>query len=95
MAIVVETIVPRASRAEPDRFDESIEAALAQVGGQPRGLMVHFSRPAGDGFLLCDVWRTEAEMRAFYDNVILPKLADAGLRPEKSSVSPVWSFARP
>jgi len=34
-------------------------------------------------------------MRPFYDDVILPRLADAGLEPEESVVAPVWAFARP
>ncbi len=95
MAIVVEMLVPRASKAEADLFDESVEAALMKMGGPPAGLMVHFERPAGDGFLICDVWRTEDDMRAFYDDVVLPKLAEAGLEVEEPKTSPVWGFARP
>lgn len=95
MAIVGEILVPRASKAEADRFDDSVDAAMMKMGGPPAGLMVHFARPAGDGFLICDVWRTEADMRAFYDDVVLPKLADAGLDAEEPKTSPVWSFARP
>jgi hypothetical protein len=95
MAIVVETLVPRASKAEADRFDDSIDSAMMQMGGPPAGPMVHFARPSGDGFMLCNVWRAEADMRSFYDDVILPKLADAGLSPEEPTISPVWVFARP
>jgi hypothetical protein len=47
MAIVVEALVPRASKAEADVFDESIELAMTQMGGPPEGLMVHFAHPAG------------------------------------------------
>jgi hypothetical protein len=95
MAIVVETLVPRATRDQAELFDASIEEAMGQMGGPPDGLMVHFTRPAGEGFLLCNVWRSEAEMTQFYDDVILPRLADAGLVPDKSDVAPVWVFARP
>jgi hypothetical protein len=95
MAIVVETPVPQASKDVADRFNESIEAAMMQMGGPPAGLMVHFTRPAGDGFLLCNVWRSEAEMQPFHHDVVLPRLAYAGLTPEESLVSPVWVFARP
>ncbi len=95
MAIVGEILVPRASKAEADLFDDSDKAAMMKMGGPPAGLMVHFERPAGDGFLICDVWRTEADMRAFYDDVVLPKLADAGLEAEEPKTSPVWVFARP
>jgi hypothetical protein len=95
MAIVVETLVPRASRTEADGFDASIEAAMMQMSGPPAGLMIHYARPEGDGFLLCDVWRSEAELRPFYDDVVLPRLADADLDAEESTISPVWGFARP
>jgi len=95
MAIVVETLIPRASRAEAERFDEGIEDAMMQMGGPPAGLMVHYTRPAGDGFLLCNVWRTEADMRQFYDAVILPGLAAAGFASEEPLIAPVWVFARP
>ncbi len=95
MAIVVETLVPRASKDDADSFDDSINAAIAEMGGPPAGLMVHLARPEGDGFLLFDVWRGEADMRPFYEDVILPKLADAGLEPEEPLISPLWVFARP
>lgn len=95
MAIVVETLVPGASKAESDTFDASIEAAIMQMGGPPAGLMVHYARPEGDGFLLCDVWRSEAEMRPFYGDVIRPRLAAAGREAGGSKTSPVWVFARP
>jgi len=95
MAIVVETLVRQASRADAERLDDSVEAAMMQMGGPPGGLMVHLARPSGDGFVLCEVWTTEAQMRSFYDEVVLPKLAEAGFVPEESVISPVWSFARP
>ena len=91
MAIVVETLVPRATRDHAGEFDASSEVAMMLMGGPPPGLMVHFARPAGEGFLLRDVWRSETEMRPFYDDVILPKLPDAGLVPEESHLAPVWS----
>lgn len=95
MAIVVETLVPHGPRADADRFDEAIERAMTQRGGPPAGLMVHLTRPHGEGFLLINVWRSEAEMHPFYDDVVLPQLAEVGLEHEESRVSPVWAFARP
>ena len=95
MAIVVQTFVPHASKEDADRFDQSVGAAMKDTGGPPAGLMAHIGHPSGDGFVLCNVWRSEADMRSYYDEVILPKLAEAGLEPEASVVSPVWSFARP
>jgi hypothetical protein len=44
MEIVVETLVPQASRAEADQFDASIDAAMMEMGGPPAGLMVHYAR---------------------------------------------------
>jgi hypothetical protein len=43
MAIVVETLVPHATRAEAERFDEMVENAIMQAGGPPARLMVHFT----------------------------------------------------
>ncbi len=95
MAIFVQTVIPNATAADADRFDQSVEAVMMQTGGPPAGLMAHLAYPAGDGFVLCNVWRSEAEMRSFHDEVVLPKLAEAGLEAKESTVSPVWSFARP
>ena len=94
MAIIVETLVTRASKAEVDSLDDSINAAIGQMGGPPDGLMAQIIRPDGDGFLMSAVWRNEDEMRPFYD-VILSKLADLGLEPDEPKISPVWVFARP
>lgn len=95
MAIVAHTFVPHASKDDADRFDASVEAAMMQLGGPPQGLMVHLTYPTGDGFTLCNVWRTEGDMAQFYEQVILPKLAEAGLAHEHSAVTPVWGLARP
>jgi len=50
--------------------------------------MVHFARPAGDGFLICSVWCTEDDA-CHYDDVVLPILADAGLEVGEPKTSPV------
>lgn len=95
MAIMVETKVPAASRERAEALDTSVESALMEMGGPPAGLMVHFQCPDGDGFRICNVWRTEAEMEAFYRDVLRPKLADAGLAAGEATVAEVWGFARP
>lgn len=92
---MVETLVPHASRDRADALDASIEAAMMEMGGPPPGLMVHFQCPHGDGFRLCNIWRTETEMEAFYRDVVRPKLAAANLTAGESTVAPVWGFARP
>ena len=95
MAVVVQTLVSHASKDDADRFDQAMGVAMEQMGGPPAGLMAHIAHPSGDGFVLCNVWRSEAEMRSFYDEVVLPKLAETGLEAAGPVVSPVWSFARP
>jgi hypothetical protein len=95
LAIVGMTVVPNGSQAEFDRLNEGVEAAMMQMGGPPAGLMAHLVYPSGEGFVICGVWRTEADMRPFHDEVVLAKLADVGLEPAETVVSPVWSFARP
>ncbi len=70
--VVGEICVPRASQAEAALFDAGIENAMMQMSGPPTGLMVHFARADGDGFMLCNGWRTEDDMRPFYDAVVLP-----------------------
>lgn len=95
MAIVVETLVPQGSKAQADELHTGIERGIMQLGGPPAGLMAHFVRPSGDGFLICDVWRSEAEMRSFYDDVVLPELTRGGLESNDPFIAPAWSFARP
>jgi hypothetical protein len=58
-------------------------------------MLAHIVHPSGSGFMLCGVWRSEADMRPFHDDVVVPKLAEAGLTSDAPVVSPVWSFARP
>ena len=95
MAIVVETDVLHASREQADALDASIESAIMEMGGPPAGLMVHYQFPHADGFRICNIWRTEAEMEAFYRDVLRPRLAGAGLAAGESKVADVWGFARP
>lgn len=95
MAVVAQTFIPRASQDDADRLDQMVEAAMMETGGPPAGLMAHLGYPSGDGFVVCNVWRNEAEMRSFDEAVLLPKLAEAGLEPADPLVSPLWSFARP
>jgi hypothetical protein len=83
------------SHADKGCPEWSIEASMMEMGGPPPGLMVHFARPDGDGFLLFNVWRNESDMRPFYDDVVLPRLAEAGLQHEESKIFPVWVLARP
>jgi len=95
MAVVVATRVLTVSKEEVDQLGQSLEMAMTQRGGPPAGHMVHIVYPSGQGLVIQDVWRTEADMRAFYDTVLLPALSELGLQAEESVVEHVWSFARP
>lgn len=95
MAVLVATRIVTGSQVDVDQLSQLVAAAIAQQGRPPNGLMVHIAHPAGDGFVIQDVWRTEAEMRSYYDAVVLPALTATGLTHEEPSVAPVWSFARP
>lgn len=50
-----------------------------RVGRTADGLMVHIGYLGGDGFVIQDVWRTEAEMRSFDDSIFLPALTAVGV----------------
>ena len=68
---------------------------MMDAGGPPAGLMSHVVYPEGDGFVVADVWRTEAGGRAYVDEVLRPLLADVGLTAHATTALPAWSFARP
>lgn len=95
VAVVVELLVPRASREQFDAFDVSVSTAIEASGGPPAGLMAHVVRPAGDGFLICDVWSREEDARAFHRDILAALLSDAGFQAGEPVTSAVWSFARP
>lgn len=95
MAIVVEVVIPRASREEAVRLEDSVGRVIAERGGPPAGLMAHLMRPEGDGVRLIDVWRNEPEWRAFHEEAIVPAVATSGLSASEPVLSPAWAFARP
>ena len=57
--------------------------------------MSHVVYPEGDGFVVADVWRTEADGRRFFDEVLRPLVTELGLTAHETTVHQVWSFARP
>ncbi|MBK9737999.1 MAG: hypothetical protein IPO93_00420 [Actinobacteria bacterium] len=93
--VVAEIRVLNASKADFDAFDVGVSGAIEEMGGPPEGLVTHVVRPDGDGFVICDVWRTPEDLRRFNDGVLLPMLAAAGHVVSDERVSPVWSYARP
>ncbi|HWI01647.1 MAG TPA: hypothetical protein VNT27_15075, partial [Propionibacteriaceae bacterium] len=90
-----EVRIRSASRAEYDALEERVSSAMMTMGGRPAGLMVNMVRPDNDGFLITAVWRTEPEMRRFYEEAVVPALAELGLNVQDLTVWPVWGFARP
>jgi hypothetical protein len=94
MAVVAEVLVVDASRQDAERFDELMEESMSVHGGPPSGLMVHIGRPADGGYLLCQVWSTEADMHRYFDEVVMNVLATLGLTMRRTGTWPVWSFAR-
>lgn len=57
--------------------------------------MSHVTYPEGDGFVVADVWRSQAEGQSYVDDVLRPLLTELGLTADAGTVRPVWSFARP
>ena len=95
MAVLLQLTVTPATHGQFDRLDVQVGQSMAQAGGPPAGLMSHVVYPQGDGFVVADVWRTEAEGQPYVDEVLRPLLIELGLTAVESSVLPVWSFARP
>lgn len=95
MAIVLQVTVTPATREQCDELDDLVGQAMERAGGPPEGLMSHVVFPDGDGFVIVDVWRSEAEVRSFVDEVLLPPMAELGLTVQETRSLPAWSFARP
>lgn len=95
MAVLLHLSVAPATKAAHDDLDARMAEHLTQAGGPPAGLMSHVVYPHGEGFVVADVWRTEAEGRSFFDDVLQPMVTNAGLGSSGLTVHPVWGFARP
>ena len=95
MAVLLQLTVSPATQAQFDELDAAVGEAMTSAGGPPPGLMSHVVHPAGEGFVLADVWRTESEGRSYVDEVLRPLLSGLGLTAGEAGVLPVWSFARP
>jgi hypothetical protein len=57
--------------------------------------MAHAVYPEGDGFVISEVWRSEAEGSRYVDDVLRPLMSELALAAQGTEVRPVWSFARP
>ncbi len=95
MAALLQILVTPATQAQFDELDAAVGEAMERAGGPPPGLMSHVVYPKGDGFVVADVWRQEADGRKYVDTVLRLLLANLGLAARETTVLPVWSFARP
>jgi hypothetical protein len=95
MAVVLQVSVARATQAQFNELDALVGRSMMQAGGPPDGLMSHVVYPDGAGFVIAEVWRAEAEGKAYIDVVLRSLINEAGLSAEETTVRPVWSFARP
>lgn len=95
MAVVVEFRVAQGIRDQFDALDMKVTEAMRAQGGPPAGMMFHLAWPEGDGFVILDVWRTEAEARRFLESVLHPAIAEVGLLANEPSMRSVWGMARP
>jgi hypothetical protein len=95
MAVLLQLTVRPATHEQFDQLDARVGQSMMQAGGPPAGLMSHVVHPQGDGFVVAEVWRTEAEGQPYVDEVLRPLLTELGLTATDSTVLPVWSFARP
>lgn len=95
MAVMLHLLVNRATRDQFNDLDARVGQAMSQGGGPPAGLMAHVVFPEGDGFVVAEVWSTQAQGETYVDDVLRPLLAELHLTGSETTVLPVWSFARP
>ena len=95
MAFLLQFAVAAASRDQFNELDAKVGQSMMEAGGPPAGLMSHAVYPEGDGFVIAEVWRAEAEGQHYIDDVLRPLLAELALTGQATLVRPVWSFARP
>ena len=95
MALLFQLTVTPATQEQFNELDARVDQSMMQAGVPPAGLMSHAVYPEGDGFVIADVWRAEAEGQRFVDDVLRPLFAESGLTGQDTGVRPVWSFARP
>ncbi len=83
------------TREQHDALDLKVTSSFKERGGPPAGLLVHAACPEGDGFLMYDIWRSEAEATAFHADTMLPAVAELGIAVDELTATPVWGLARP
>ena len=95
MAVRLQFLVTPATQDQFNQLDDKVGQSMMESGGPPAGLMAHVVYPEADGFIVAEVWRSQAEGEPYVDDVLRPLLNDLGLTAEETTIQPVWSFARP
>jgi len=95
MAVLVRVSVHLATQEQFNELEVRVGKTMMQAGGPPDGLMSHVVYPEGEGFVLAEVWRALDEGQTYLDTVLRPLMSELGLTGQETTVSPVWSFARP
>jgi hypothetical protein len=95
MAVLLRLTVAPATQEQFHSLDERVGEAMGVAGGPPAGLMSHVVHPEGDGFVVADVWRSEADGRGYVEGELRRLLGEVGLPPGVVEALPVWSFAKP
>ena len=95
MAVRLQFRVTPATQEQFNELDARVGQSMAESGGPPAGLMSHVVYPEADGFIVAEVWRSQAEGEPYIDDVLRPLVSDLGLTAEETTAQPVWSFARP
>jgi hypothetical protein len=95
MAVLFRLSVKLATQEQLNELDVHVGQAMMQAGGPPAGLMSHVVYPEGEDFVLAEVWRAPDEAQTYFDTVLRPLMSEVGLTGDETTVSQVWSFARP
>jgi hypothetical protein len=85
--------VVHAAGSSEAHFAEGVEDVVAQ--SVVAGLMSHVVYPEEAGFVLAEVWRGPDEGQTYLDTVVRPLMSELGRSAGETTVSQVWSFARP
>ncbi len=95
MAVVIHVTLSPATQEQFNDLDARVGRSMMAAGGPPPGLMSHVVYPEGDGCVIAEVWRTEAEGHAYVTDVLRPSASEVGLGAGEMTTRAAWSFARP
>jgi hypothetical protein len=95
MAVLLQLTVAPSTQDQFNELDAKVGQSMMEAGGPPDGLMSHVVYPEGDGFVIAEVWRAEADGRRYVDDVLRTLVTELGLTAHETTTHPVWSFARP